>query len=243
MLHLDGTQLQVVLEVVKKKAGLFLNVDRSFLVEVACMEAMLTQQGDGIMEQGIQACFPSEAQPFTLDDTYHKLAALQGGLITQVTGSSASQTLNATMEIIMGMRRGEAPERQFFTSAFMQKLQPKLDFFCQYRYTKEGKTILLTGKGACIAKFQRLAEKHEQGAITFKDLEEIHCFEWLLEDQANKNMLKSMTSNLLLAAKATAMDGSKRLSKGSAVPVASKGSSSAAQPADATMSDVMALFG
>ena len=165
MLHLDGTQIQVVLEVVKKKAGLFVNVDRSFLVEVACMEAMLTQQGDGIMEQRIQACFPSEAQPFTLDDTYHKLAALQGGLITQVTGSSASQTLNAMMEITMGMRRGEAPERQFFTSAFMQKLQPKLDFFCQYKYTKEGKTILLTGKGACNAKFQRLAEKHEQGVI------------------------------------------------------------------------------
>ena len=243
MLHLEGTQIQVVLEVVKKKAGLFLNVDRSFLVEVACMEAMLTQQGDGIMEQRIQACFPSEAEPFTLDDTHHKLTALQGGLITQVTGSSASQTLNATMEIIMGMRRGEAPQRQFFTSAFMQKLQPKLDLFCQFKFTKDGKTVLLTGKKACQAKFQELAKKHEHGAITFKDLEEIHCFEWLLEDQANKNMLKSMTSNLLLATKATAMDGCKRQSKGSANPMASKGSSSAAQPADATMADVMALFG
>ena len=243
MLHLEGTQIQVVLEAVKKKAGLFLNVDRSFLVEVACMEAMLTQQGDGIIEQRIQACFPSEAQPLTLDHTHHKLTALQGGFITQVIGSSASQILNATMEIIMGMRRGEAPHRQFSTSAFMQKLQPKLDFFCQFKFTKDGKTVLLTGKKACQAKFQRLAEKHEQGAITFKDLEEIHCFEWLLEDQADKNMLKPMTSDLLLAARVTAMDGSKRLFKGSADPVASKGSSSAAQPADATMSDVMALFG
>ena len=207
------------------------------------MEAMLTQQGDGIMGQRIQACFPSEAQPFTLGDTYHKLTAPQGGLITQVTGSSARQTLNATMEIIMGMRRGEAPQRQFFTSAFMQKLQPKLDFFCQYKFTKDGKTVLLSGKKACHAKFQRLAEKHGQGAITFKDLEEIHCFEWLLEDQANKNTLKSMTSYLPLAAKVTAMDSSKRLSRGSADPVASKAFSSAAQPADATMADVMALFG
>ena len=243
MLHLESTPIQVVLDSVKKKAGLFLNVDRSFLVEVACMEAMISHQGDGIMEKKIQDCFPSEVSPCTLDETHHKLTALDGSLITQVTGSSASQTLDAVLEIIQGMGKGDAPQRQFFTSAFMQKLQPKLDLFCQFKLEKDGKTVLLTGKDACQARFQELCKKDETGSITFKDLEDIHCYEWLLEGKANKNKMQEMTANLLLAAKVNAKDVAKRQSKGKAESMASKGSSTGAQPAAGTMADVMALFG
>jgi len=241
VLHVDGTHLQVLLDKVKKKVNLFLNVDRSFAVEIAVMEAMLGPQGDAIMETKIDECFPTEANPYTLDETHTKLVALQGGQMAQVTGVQAGQTLSAVVEIIVGMKRGEAPQRQFFTSPFMQKLQPKLDFFCQYRATKDGKETLILGKAACAAKLQDLMKKFAKETITFKDLEEVHCFEWLVQGQVNKDKLKEMSESLLASAKVATKDPKKRASKASRDAAQAKGSASTDSPAG-TLADVMALF-
>jgi hypothetical protein len=243
VVHVEGTKTQVLLDLVKKKASLFLNVDRSFLVEVACMEAMLGQQGDNIMEQKIEECFPTEAQLCTLGETHTRLEALRAGPITQVTGSSAAQTLAAVLEITSGMKRGETPQRQFLTSTFMRKLQPKLDLFCQYTAMKDGKSVVLTGKPACQAKLQDLIKKASMETITFKDLEEIHLYEWLVQGQVNRDKLKEMVESLLQVAKVSAKDSGKRRStKGATDATQTKNSGASSSTESGALADVMALF-
>ena len=240
LVQLESVGTQTVIATMDERMPLFTSIDRSFVIEAALCQAIVGSEGDKIMESTILGAFPSESDLKKLDATSQELKIIKEGPVARCTGPAASQMLQAALEVVDGMLRGSSPQQKFMTSGIMMKLSPTLPLFCQATVSNKGKSSILTGAEAAKELLTQIKDRASEHAISFNDLEPLHAFQWLL-DEESLDELTSLTKTLV----STVTTPTKGAEKPKTPPKGNKnpgGKSSKEDGEDMALADVMSLF-
>jgi len=144
------------------------------------LEAMQKGGGDEVLQNSVIKLFPDDQEIKELEDVCELLTELKTKSLYSYCGEDACKSVDATLELLMNMRRGNTPAVDALRcDPFMSRVVDKLPRLCVVRVAPEKKASqkAIFGKEAFSHMVAAAAKRIDQ--MTFECTIPLHAFKWL----------------------------------------------------------------
>lgn len=240
---LVSAQTQTSEELIISKRALYMQMDRTWKVEVAIADNLAGAGGERKMMQRLLDELPNELKPLTLQQAQNNLETLGNSAFYSYSCKAAQASCDMLRETISDMVWGKEPRYEALRlSPSMRELAPRLQFFvrCVLPPCEEGGVAsTLVGKDALRELLKVAEEESVKGENDLKKMEPFHVFGFML-DEADKERVTKLVDGLL--ASSSGASAKKRAAKVALAPTPAKQQKTSAKKASNDASKVMDLF-
>lgn len=184
---------EAIKEVLVKRGGVLLQLDRFFKVEVAFFMAFMGEKAATKFEQDILQCLPWVGADFRAEESLVKLDILSRGSLIAFCGVGMQAVFNSVRAFVYDISQCRPPKFDSTSvSPFLKQVQSRLARFLAQSVSdsKSKATATLYGVEAVVHLFATVKANHGTDTqVTYLQLQPLHVFGWLLEEPDRQTVL------------------------------------------------------